>query len=183
MRQSPGSCLSCIFLAVSASATVFHRFSIACGRAQRARGSRAGPTQRPHNVPQNATHNVYTTSYTTSAQRLHNVRTMLPGLIPKEKPKFADRRRAPQSRELRFLHISDRFCLCAPFPSLFQCFWARPAGAGPAHRSILSARSWFREAGSQIFVETVSYKLVLRSRIPAFCRDCQPKAGSEKQTW
>ena len=134
MRQSPGSCFSCIFLAVSASATVFHRFSIACGHAQRARGSRAGPTQRPHNVPQNATHNVYTTSYTTSAQRLHNVRTTFPGLIPKENQGFEDQGRVPESQELLFIHISGRFCLCEPFLSLFRCFWAGPAGAGPAHR-------------------------------------------------
>ena len=134
VRQSPVSCFSFIFLAVSASATVFPLFSIASGRAQRAQGPRAGPTQRPHNAPQNATHNIYTTSYTTSAQRLHNVRTTFQGLIPKESEGFEDQGRMPGSRDLLFQHISGRFCLCEPFPSLFHCFWARPAGAGPASR-------------------------------------------------
>ena len=144
MRQSPGSCFSSIFLAVSASARLFPRFSIASGRAQRARGSRAGPTQRPHNVPQKAIHNVYTTSYTTSTQRLHNVRTTFQGLIPKENEDFEDQGRMPESRELLFLHI---------FSFLLR----------------LAAKSWFWEAGSELFAETVSYKLVLRSRISACC--------------
>ena len=60
--QSSWSCFSFVFLAVSASANLFHCFSIASGCAQRARGPRAGPTQRLHNVPQKAIHNVYTTS-------------------------------------------------------------------------------------------------------------------------
>ena len=56
-------------------------------------------------------------------------------MIPTENAGFEDRGRAPESRGLLFLHISGRFCLCAPFlPSLFHCFWARPAGAGTARR-------------------------------------------------
>ena len=55
-------------------------------------------------------------------------------MIPEENQGFKDRGRVPESRELLFLHISSRFCLCDRFPSLFHCLWARPAGAGFARR-------------------------------------------------
>ena len=38
----------------------------------------------------------------------------------------------------------------------------------------LSAKSWFWGSGSKLFAETASYKLVLRSRILAFCWDSVP---------
>ena len=44
-----------------------------------------------------------------------------------------------------------------------------------------SYKSWFQGSESKLFAETVSYKLVLRSRISAFCRHCQLEVGPERQ--
>ena len=44
-----------------------------------------------------------------------------------------------------------------------------------------SDKSWFQGSESKLFAETVAYKLVLRSKILAFCRDCHLEVGPENQ--
>ena len=88
----------------------------------------------------NVIHNVPQKPHTTSTQRhtqrrhnvIHNVDTTFPGPIPEDEQGSEDRGGVAESGELLFLHISDRFCLCTPFSSLFRGSWARSAGAGLA---------------------------------------------------